>query len=623
MPNCHKKVFLVHNKTEQIQIFPAQTTGTRIARKVPDERGRMDYWKSYFALVGLCLSACEPPGLPTFTGSEGSIGGTWVGSIHEDGISGSAPLVLHIEQVDQSIYGVLSLPYGPPYPGFVPLAGENDSCNMGEGVLVDGGLTFRLMAGTTVAGLYSGGYDATTETLAGQWTADTLLDESHGRFEVRRVSWESGRTTLGIVDYLGCSDLPPSQCLDDIDNDEDGLIDDEDPGCIAFYLGGNESFEPRCQDGLDNDNDGLIDDEDPECPGDETGQEPACSDGLDNDQDGLIDLDDPACNGDPRHFREVPPMCEDGLDNDGDGHIDGDDPECSVRENENIVIGPGCSDGYDNDGDGLLDLDDPSCHGTAHRYSEAAWSTCDDGLDNDRDGLVDEDESNCSILFFTFENGEMAGPYNQSDCEDNLDNDGDGLTDREDTDCSWIFVGNEVTPHPSLGDLADSSQIGQCADSLDNDGDGLVDMDDPGCSLMPISLNQRLSFESPPPCLDGQDNDDDGLTDREDPDCTDPYTASELPECSNGLDDDFDGLIDNEDPACSVEPGDRERRPQCDDNQDNDGNGLIDMDDPACFAPYDEREVAACSDGLDNDGDGYFDLADDGCSENPDSDEEL
>ena len=51
-------------------------------------------------------------------------------------------------------------------------------------------------------------------------------------------------------------------CRDQIDNDGDGLIDDDDPECV-FTGGWSERSE--CNDGLDNDRDGLIDAEDPAC----------------------------------------------------------------------------------------------------------------------------------------------------------------------------------------------------------------------------------------------------------------------------------------------------------------------------------------------------------------------
>ncbi|PIN89627.1 hypothetical protein COU60_03385 [Candidatus Pacearchaeota archaeon CG10_big_fil_rev_8_21_14_0_10_34_76] len=92
----------------------------------------------------------------------------------------------------------------------------------------------------------------------------------------------------------------------------------------------------------------------------------ACNDGLDNDGDGWIDMDDPGCgyirdvdeNNSPRAYQ-----CSDGLDNDGDGLIDGFDPDCSSwgDDSESSLRGTQCSDGLDNDGDGLIDMDDPDC----------------------------------------------------------------------------------------------------------------------------------------------------------------------------------------------------------------------------------------------------------------------
>lgn len=54
-----------------------------------------------------------------------------------------------------------------------------------------------------------------------------------------------------------------------------------------------------------------------------------CGDGLDNDGDGLVDDQDPGCTGptDPSEIDDF--QCNDGLDNDGDGLIDMDDPGCT------------------------------------------------------------------------------------------------------------------------------------------------------------------------------------------------------------------------------------------------------------------------------------------------------
>ena len=101
----------------------------------------------------------------------------------------------------------------------------------------------------------------------------------------------------------------PFQCLDGIDNDNDGLTDyPNDPGCddakdlIEQEAG---SFSPQCFDGKDNDGDGKIDfGNDLGCdkPSSDSevnyeGPPTQCNDGIDNDNDGRTDFN-PKANGD-------------------------------------------------------------------------------------------------------------------------------------------------------------------------------------------------------------------------------------------------------------------------------------------------------------------------------------
>ncbi|MFA9566512.1 MAG: hypothetical protein ACERLM_17755, partial [Acidimicrobiales bacterium] len=52
---------------------------------------------------------------------------------------------------------------------------------------------------------------------------------------------------------------------------------------------------------------------------------PACSNGIDDDGDGLVDLDDPGCVDEADLDERDPLLrCDDGADNDGDGRIDFD-----------------------------------------------------------------------------------------------------------------------------------------------------------------------------------------------------------------------------------------------------------------------------------------------------------
>ncbi len=64
-----------------------------------------------------------------------------------------------------------------------------------------------------------------------------------------------------------------------------------DPGyAMPEYIYVPPSHETDCDDGIDNDEDGLVDADDPDCWGTEV-----CDDGIDNDGDGLVDFEDPDC----------------------------------------------------------------------------------------------------------------------------------------------------------------------------------------------------------------------------------------------------------------------------------------------------------------------------------------
>ncbi len=123
------------------------------------------------------------------------------------------------------------------------------------------------------------------------------------------------------------------------------------------------------------------------------GDVPACSDTADNDDDGVIDADDPGCHtdGDPDNPDSYDPEdddesdepgtdtpeCRDGVDNDGDGQVDfPDDAGCQNPDDDDEA--DGCSDGVDNDGDGLSDIDDPGCHTDGDATNPASYDRNDD-----------------------------------------------------------------------------------------------------------------------------------------------------------------------------------------------------------------------------------------------------
>lgn len=83
-----------------------------------------------------------------------------------------------------------------------------------------------------------------------------------------------------------------AQCSDGIDNDGDGLVDAADPGCHTDGDPNNPaSFDPT--DNNEGDDGGTAGSGD---EGDDGADDAQCSDGRDNDGDGLIDEDDPGCH---------------------------------------------------------------------------------------------------------------------------------------------------------------------------------------------------------------------------------------------------------------------------------------------------------------------------------------
>lgn len=119
-----------------------------------------------------------------------------------------------------------------------------------------------------------------------------------------------------MLSRLVCGNRKPT-CSDGRDNDGDGLIDGNDPGCVnandmsekphdptCLNIQGATEASYQCSDGIDNDGNGVYDyPGDPGCFSAEDNQEytlpvqkAACHDGIDNDHDGLVDYPhDPGC----------------------------------------------------------------------------------------------------------------------------------------------------------------------------------------------------------------------------------------------------------------------------------------------------------------------------------------
>lgn len=89
---------------------------------------------------------------------------------------------------------------------------------------------------------------------------------------------------IGHAELSGVTCGPLPQCSDTADNDGDGVIDADDPGCHSDGDPDNpDSYDPND----DDETDGLPRTDAPEC-----------SDIIDNDGDGVADIDDPDCHTD-------------------------------------------------------------------------------------------------------------------------------------------------------------------------------------------------------------------------------------------------------------------------------------------------------------------------------------
>lgn len=115
--------------------------------------------------------------------------------------------------------------------------------------------------------------------------------------------------------------------------DIESLVDDT----LAQLLAALPATAPAveiCNNGEDDDENGLIDCNDPACEASaECGVVEICSNGTDDDANGFIDCEDPACVGSPAC--PAAELCSNGIDDDGDGFVDCEDPDCDA--------GPACA----------------------------------------------------------------------------------------------------------------------------------------------------------------------------------------------------------------------------------------------------------------------------------------
>ncbi len=194
----------------------------------------------------------------------------------------------------------------------------------------------------------------------------------------------NGALSLAEVEVIGCQN--PEICDDNIDNDEDGLIDCEDPDCsnnLSLNVGANKTDI---------------------CSGDNATLTTNTSGG---DSNYTVSWDNGLADGDVHTVNPTVTTTYNATVTDGNG--------CTATNSITIIVNVCneiCGNGLDDDFDGLTDCDDPDCNPSGDNIIAGCItvnSTSDLGDTNPGDGKCQTVDCNCTLRAAIEEANALAG----------------------------------------------------------------------------------------------------------------------------------------------------------------------------------------------------------------------
>jgi len=447
---------------------------------------------------------------------------------------------------------------------------------------------------------------------------DSYWNDYNNVFRNGNWVFEPASVLRSYLHSVTCEALPyVTECEDGTDNDNDGLIDFQDPGCWDDVNNPN-TYNPNLDD--------------------ESRADPECSLDIDCGDD----YHENYCSGSDVYRTVHQPFCGIDLqcaDNVYDEFVD----TCEYGCDDGSCLPPpssGCSDGLDNDNDGLFDMNDPGCESPADNDEIDCYSDNDCPDDVCAGGLnfCSNDDVYQIFDIFSCSNGGLNSAFCLADQEPRklFECGEDSCEVYEDDYCALGDVYHSRTCYDQgcadrecfSETFTDSELVTDCDYGCDDSECLFECYEDGDCETGYICESNRCVEE--PECQDGVDNDVDGLTDAEDPGCWDDVDDSST--YNPNLDDEGrSGIECCEDSECGVDGyvgdgfcknGDSYKYYKeftCS----NPGLGssdclndisevLINTCEYGCNAG-ECLEPAECEDGTDNDVDGLIDAQDPGC----------